>query len=202
MATKILLASNNPGKIREIQALLSGRGWEILPQAAFVREEAEETGLTFVDNALIKARHAAQASGLPAIADDSGLEVDALGGAPGVFSARYAGPGADDAANNAKLLSAMAGVADGLRAARFRCAMVYVRHADDPAPLIAEGVWEGVILRELRGGNGFGYDPLFFVPERGCASAELAPADKNQLSHRGRALRALAVQLARLQGQA
>lgn len=202
MATKILLASNNPGKIREIQALLSGLGWEVLPQAAFVREEAEETGLTFVDNALIKARHAARASGLPAVADDSGLEVDALGGAPGVFSARYAGPGADDAANNAKLLSEMADVADGLRTARFRCVMVYVRHAGDPAPLIAEGAWEGVILRELRGANGFGYDPLFFVPERGCASAELAPADKNQWSHRGRALRALAAQLARLQGQA
>lgn len=195
MAKKIVLASNNPGKIREIQTLLDGLGLEILPQSAFTPVEAEETGLTFLANALIKARHAAKASGLPAIADDSGLEVDALGGAPGVFSARYAGPGASDEANNAKLLRELAGVEEASRSARFRCVMVFVRDADDPAPLVGEGVWEGRILEAPRGGNGFGYDPLFFVPGEGCASAELPPAVKNRLSHRGKALRALVAQL-------
>jgi XTP/dITP diphosphohydrolase len=195
MAKQVVLASNNAGKIREIQALLADSGWEILPQSRFTTLEAEETGLTFLDNALIKARHAALASGLPAIADDSGLEVDALGGAPGVFSARYAGVGATDADNNAKLLHELANVEDSQRTARFRCVMVFVRNADDPEPLVAEGAWEGLILRELRGTGGFGYDPLFFVPEQGCASAEL-PADvKNQLSHRGKALQALVAQM-------
>jgi XTP/dITP diphosphohydrolase len=196
MTRKIVLASDNAGKIREIQALLSGLDVEILPQSRFVQAGAEETGLSFVENAILKARHAARASGLPAIADDSGLEVDALGGAPGVFSARYAGPGADDAANNAKLLRELEGVEDAARTARFRCVVAYLRHAEDPSPLIAEGVWEGRIMRELRGGGGFGYDPLFFVPEEGRASAELAPEHKNCLSHRGKALRALAARLA------
>ncbi len=195
MTQKIVLASNNAGKIREIQALLSGTDVEILPQAAFTQTEAEETGLSFLENALIKARHAARVSGLPAIADDSGLEVDALGGAPGVFSARYAGEGAGDAANNAKLLRELEGVDDALRTARFRCVMVYVRDACDPEPLVGEGVWEGQILRELRGDGGFGYDPLFFVPSQGCASAELPPEAKNRLSHRGEALRALAARM-------
>lgn len=189
---KILLASNNTGKVREIQALLAGHGLEIVPQSAFGISEAEETGLTFVENAILKARHASQHAGLPAIADDSGLEVDALGGAPGVISARYAGIGATDAENNAKLLRELEGVPDALRTARFRCVMVLLRHALDPSPLIAQGVWEGVILHAERGEGGFGYDPLFFVPERACASAELDAADKNRLSHRGQALRALA----------
>ena len=187
---QIILASNNPGKIREIQSLLEGLNIEILPQALFTNEEAEETGQTFLENALIKAHHAARLGGLPAIADDSGLEVDALGGAPGVFSARYAGVG--DQENNAKLLRELAGVEDDKRTARFRCVMVYVRDAEDTDPIVADAAWEGRILQESRGENGFGYDPLFFVPEQGCASAELPPEVKNSLSHRGRALRVLA----------
>jgi XTP/dITP diphosphohydrolase len=192
---KIVLASSNSGKIHEIQALLAHLEIEILPQSLFFQEEAEETGLCFVENAIIKARHAARLSGLPAIADDSGLEVDALNGAPGVFSARYAGEGASDLANNLKLLDELAGVPDAQRAARFRCVAVYLRHALDPSPCIAEGVWEGRILEAARGAQGFGYDPLFFVPGMGCASAELEPAVKNQLSHRGQALRGLARRL-------
>ena len=194
---KLILASNNPGKIREIQSLLEGLNIEILPQALFIKEEAEETGLTFLENALIKARHAARLGGLPAIADDSGLEVDALGGAPGVFSARYAGAAASDQENNAKLLRELADVEDEKRTARFRCVMVYVRDAEDTNPLVADAAWEGKILRESRGENGFGYDPLFFVPELGCASAELPPEVKNSLSHRGQALRALANEIMR-----
>ncbi|MEI7866326.1 MAG: XTP/dITP diphosphatase [Candidatus Methylumidiphilus sp.] len=198
MTNKIILASNNPGKIREIQSLLSGLDIEILPQALFTQEEAEETGKTFLENALIKARHAAKLSGLPAIADDSGLEVDALKGAPGVYSARYAGPNASDDDNNAKLLKEMASVEAGKRTARFRCVMVFVRNAEDDNPLIAEASWEGRILRETRGNNGFGYDPLFFVPDQGCASAELPPDIKNRLSHRGQALQTLVARLTSL----
>jgi XTP/dITP diphosphohydrolase len=196
MTEKIVLASNNPGKIAEIQSMLAGRGMEILPQSVFVDFEAEETGLSFLENAILKARHAAHWSGLAAIADDSGLEVDALGGAPGVFSARYAGAGASDRANNAKLLRDLAGIPDERRTARFRCVMVYLRHADDPDPLIGQGVWEGRILQAPRGTGGFGYDPLFYVPETHCASAELAPEEKNRRSHRGKALRDLVAQLA------
>jgi len=192
---KILLASNNPGKVREIQAILANDDMEIVPQSAFQVPDVEEAGLTFVENAILKARHASKLSGLPAIADDSGLEVDALGGAPGVLSARYAGPGASDAENNAKLLRELENIPDAGRTARFRCVMVFLRHAEDPSPLIGQGAWEGVILRQPRGEKGFGYDPLFFVPEKGCASAELAPDEKNRLSHRGRALRELVAQL-------
>jgi XTP/dITP diphosphohydrolase len=195
MTQKIVLASDNAGKIREIQALLAVLDIEVLPQSMFVGEGAEETGLSFVENAILKARHAALASGLPAIADDSGLEADALAGAPGVFSARYAGLGASDADNNEKLLREMENIADAARSARFRCVMVYLRHANDPSPLIDEGVWEGQILNALRGAGGFGYDPLFFVAEQGCSSAELPPAEKNRLSHRGQALRALVARL-------
>jgi XTP/dITP diphosphohydrolase len=193
--TALVLASNNPGKLREIGQLLAGAGMQVHPQADFGVTEAEETGLSFVENAILKARHAAAGSGLPAIADDSGLEVDALGGAPGIYSARYAGAGADDAANNAKLLAALAEVPDDERTARFRCVMAYMRHAGDPSPLICVGTWEGLILREPRGANGFGYDPLFFLPERQLSSAELDPALKNALSHRGQALRALVANL-------
>jgi len=192
---KILLASNNPGKIREIQAMLANDGIEIVPQSAFEIPDVEEIGLTFVENAIQKARHASKLSGLPAIADDSGLEVDALGGAPGVFSARYACPDANDVANNAKLLRELRDIPDAERTARFRCIMVFLRHAQDPSPLIGQGAWEGMILRELRGEQGFGYDPLFFVPEKGCASAELPPDEKNRLSHRGKALKELITQL-------
>lgn len=195
---RILLASNNPGKVREVAAILADHDvgqFEILPQSAYGVPEAEETGLSFVENAIIKARNAARHAGLPAIADDSGLAVDALGGAPGVISARYAGLGADDAANNAKLLDALRDVPDEQRTARFLCVMVYLRHAEDPCPLIAQGAWEGVMLRAPRGNGGFGYDPLFYVPDQGCASAELPPEVKNRLSHRGQALRALAAML-------
>ena len=193
---KILLASNNPAKVREIQAILAERDFRVVPQAELGIAEADETGQTFVENALLKARHAAYHSGLPAIADDSGLEVDILGNAPGVYSARYAGLGATDADNNAKLLEALLGVPLVQRTARFRCVMVYLRHAGDPSPLIAEGTWPGLILEEARGTAGFGYDPLFYVPERGCASAELDPEEKNRLSHRGQALCKLAAVLA------
>jgi XTP/dITP diphosphohydrolase len=192
---KILLASSNPGKVREIQAILANHDIEVVPQSVFRIPDAVETGLTFIENAILKARQAARLSGLPAIADDSGLEVDALQGAPGVFSARYAGEGATDAANNAELLRNMDGMPDDRRTARFRCVMVLLRHERDPSPLIGQGTWEGIILREPRGAGGFGYDPLFFVPETGCASAELPAEEKNRLSHRGKALRSLAEQL-------
>jgi XTP/dITP diphosphohydrolase len=197
----IVLASNNPGKLREIGQLLAGAGVAVQPQRAFGLPEAEETGLSFVENAILKARHAAAGSGLAAIADDSGIEVDALDGAPGIYSARYAGPGADDQANNDKLLADLAEVPDGARTARYRCVMVYVRHPLDPTPLICLGTWEGRILRAPRGENGFGYDPLFFVPTHACAAAELDPETKNRLSHRGQALRALVAQITDAAGQ-
>lgn len=187
--TDIVLASGNPGKIREIQAMLGGRS--IVPQSAFNVADAEETGATFVENALIKARNAALHCKLPAIADDSGLAVDALGGAPGVISARYAGVGASDRDNLDKLLRELEGVPEDLRTARFICVMVFMEHANDPCPVIAQGVWEGRILERAVGENGFGYDPVFWVPEQGCASAELPTDVKNALSHRGQALRRL-----------
>ncbi|MEE9397015.1 MAG: RdgB/HAM1 family non-canonical purine NTP pyrophosphatase [Methylococcales bacterium] len=183
---KIVLASNNPGKIREIQAILDS--YTIVPQSEFNIDEADETGLTFVENAIIKARNATQACGLPAIADDSGLEVDALNGAPGVFSARYAGVGASDKENLDKLLIDLRKTPDIERTARFRCVIAYLRHKDDPCPIIAEGSWEGLILRQPVGEAGFGYDPVFFVSNKGCSSAELIPEEKNRLSHRAQAL--------------
>jgi len=185
---KIVLATSNVGKVRELAAMLQGLDIEILPQSAFQVREAAETGLTFIENAILKARNAAEQTGLPAIADDSGLEVDALRGAPGIHSARYAGPQASDEANLEKLLKAMQDLPELARSARFRCVVVYMKHAADPAPLIAEGVWEGSILTAPRGSKGFGYDPVFLVPERGCSSAELPPEEKNRLSHRGKAL--------------
>ncbi len=188
---KLVLASGNRGKAAELAALLVPLGWELVPQAALGVDEIEETGATFEDNALLKARHAAAATGLPALADDSGLEVDALGGAPGVRSARYAG-GGGDAANLAKLLRELEGVPDAARGARFRCVLVLVADASDPSPLIARGTWEGRIGREPRGNNGFGYDPVFEVPAAdghgACTVAELAPSLKNARSHRGQAL--------------
>jgi XTP/dITP diphosphohydrolase len=157
----------------------------------FAIEEAEETGLSFVENAIIKARHAAELTGLPALADDSGLEVDALNGAPGVRSSRFAGPDASDQGNLDKLIEALAGIPEPQRSARFQCVIVLMRHAEDPTPLICQGTWEGRILFEPRGQMGFGYDPVFYVPDQGCASAELPPAIKNRLSHRGQALACL-----------
>ncbi|OAI02861.1 RdgB/HAM1 family non-canonical purine NTP pyrophosphatase [Methylomonas methanica] len=194
--SSIVLASGNPGKIREIQAILQNDN--ILPQSQFNVVEPEETGATFIENAIIKARNAAAHCNLPAIADDSGLAVDALGGAPGVISARYAGVGASDQANLDKLLADMREVPDAQRSARFICVMVYLRHALDPTPIVAQGVWEGRILREAVGENGFGYDPVFWVEQYQCSSAQLAPEIKNALSHRGQALRALSQQLAGL----
>jgi XTP/dITP diphosphohydrolase len=185
----IVLASNNGGKINEIQALLTGH--TILPQSHFTISEAEETGLTFVENAIIKARHAARLSDLPTIADDSGLIVDALNGAPGVISARYAGVGCSDADNNAKLLRELAEIPDTQRQARFVCVMVFMQHTNDPFPLIAQGVWEGSIARQVSGQNGFGYDPVFWLTEQNCTSAQLPSDVKNLFSHRGQAVRQL-----------
>ncbi|MGD7034087.1 RdgB/HAM1 family non-canonical purine NTP pyrophosphatase [Methylotuvimicrobium buryatense] len=186
----IVLASGNPGKIREIQAILAGH--PIVPQSQFQIAEADETGKTFVENALLKARNAAFHSGLPAIADDSGLAVDYLHGAPGVISARYAGSDANDQDNVDKLLKELAGVPFEQRTARFICVIVFIEHAEDPCPVIAQGIWEGRILDEPVGDNGFGYDPVFWVPEYECASAQLASEVKNAISHRGKALSILA----------
>ena len=188
---RVVLASGNAGKLAEIRALLAGSGLELVPQSDFDVPEVEETGTTFVENAIIKARHAASHAGLPAIADDSGLEVDALGGAPGVRSARFAGPDADDAANNRLLLERLAGRPAAQRSARFRCVMVFLPDAASPAPVIREATWEGRIGETPRGDNGFGYDPLFLPAGKAGSSAELPPAKKNRLSHRGQALRAL-----------
>jgi XTP/dITP diphosphohydrolase len=191
MTQRIVLASNNAGKVREFNQLLAGSELEVIPQSEFQVEEIEETGLTFVENALLKARNAARHTGLPAIADDSGLEVDALDGAPGIYSARYAGAGASDQQNLEKLLEALKDVGDENRNARFQCLMVYMRHPGDPTPRIFQGTWEGSILRAPQGNNGFGYDPVFYVAEQKCSSAELTPELKNSLSHRGQALHQL-----------
>ena len=193
---QIVLASNNKGKLREFNTLFSTLPFDILPQAEFAIDDVEETGLSFVENAILKARNAAHHSGLPAIADDSGIEVDALNGAPGIYSARYAGEGASDADNVNKLLQALKDIPDAERSARFQCLLVYLRHAKDPTPLICQGTWEGRILDAPQGENGFGYDPVFFVPEYQCSSAELSRELKNKLSHRGKALKLLARQLA------
>lgn len=188
---KIVLASSNSGKLREFEALFQGTNWQIIPQGQYQVSDAEETGLTFIENALLKARHASQVTGLPAIADDSGVVVDALNGAPGIYSARYAGKHGDREANCAKLLTAMADVPQGQRSARFYCCLVYLRDAQDPMPLIAQATLEGEIVKEPRGENGYGYDPLLWLPERGCTVAELSAAEKNQISHRGKALQQL-----------
>ncbi|MGW8248349.1 MAG: XTP/dITP diphosphatase [Acidiferrobacterales bacterium] len=188
MSRQIVLASGNPGKVREIGELLADTDITIVAQSEFNVPEAEETGLTFVENAILKARNACEHTGLPAIADDSGLEVDALRGAPGIYSARYAGKGASDEANLQKLLADLKDVPEASRSARFQCVMVYMEHALDPTPLICQGTWEGRIQFEPSGDNGFGYDPVFFVPEFGITSAQMAPEQKNRLSHRGQAL--------------
>ena len=191
MRERIVLASNNAGKVREFTGLLTGSDIDVIPQSEFSVAEIEETGLTFVENALLKARNAAAHTGLPAVADDSGLEVDALQGAPGIYSARYAGAGASDQDNVQKLLHALKNVPEKKRSARFQCLMVYLRHAQDPTPRIFQGSWEGQILYETRGDNGFGYDPVFYVPGQRCSSAQLSPEVKNSLSHRGQALKQL-----------
>lgn len=188
--TRIVLASGNQGKLREFSAMFAthfaNAGVELIPQTELGVSDAEETGLSFVENAIIKARHACQVTGLPALADDSGIEVDALQGAPGIYSARYSGAG--DQANNDKLLRELAGVAEEQRSARFQCVLVYMRHASDPTPQVFQGSWEGRIMTTPAGAGGFGYDPLFFVPSEGCSAAELDKERKNQISHRGQAI--------------
>jgi XTP/dITP diphosphohydrolase len=192
---KFVLASGNKGKVREINEILADLDIEVVPQSEFGVPEAEETGLTFVENAILKARNAAKHTGLPAIADDSGIEVDYLRGAPGIYSARYAGVGAGDEANLHKLLRDMEGVPESERAARFQCLMVCMRHDLDPVPIICQGTWEGRLATAPKGENGFGYDPIFYVPEYDCMSAELPREVKNRLSHRGQALRQLVEEL-------
>ncbi len=187
----LVLASSNPGKVREFTQLLAAARIRVLPQDDHGVPSVAETGITFVENAIIKARNASRHSRLPALADDSGIEVDALHGAPGVWSARYAGAGASDAENLARLLQDLDGVPDAERTARYHCVLVYLRWPEDPTPLICHGTWEGRILHQGRGNHGFGYDPVFLVPTHGLTAAELEPAEKNRLSHRGQALRAM-----------
>jgi XTP/dITP diphosphohydrolase len=192
---RLVLATGNAGKLREMRAILSPWHVEVSPLSDFTSAAADETGLSFVENAILKARFAAEASGLPAIADDSGLEVDALHGAPGIYSARYAGEPADDDANNRKLLRELENVADAERTARYRCAMAYLRWPQDPAPIVCQARWDGRIGRAPRGSGGFGYDPLFIVEGSSRTAAEFDPAEKNRVSHRGLALRALVAAL-------
>lgn len=185
---KIVLASSNKGKLKEFDALFSPMGIAIHPQSDFNIEGADETGQTFIENSILKARHASTLSGLPAIADDSGIAVDVLHGAPGIYSARYAGEPGNDENNIAKLLKDMNSVPDANRTARFHCVLTYIQHADDPTPLLFHGQWEGLILREKRGLEGFGYDPVFYIPEEQCAAAELPLKIKNKISHRAKAM--------------
>lgn len=191
MRQTIVLASNNTGKINEFNALLSDLGFDVKPQNDFGVPEADETGLTFIENAILKARNACAHTNLPALADDSGIEVDFLNGAPGIYSARFAGDHGNNAANNALLLKKLEGVDESLRTARFHCVLAYLRHKDDPTPLVFHGVWEGRILTSTEGQEGFGYDPIFYVPEYGCSSASLPKEVKNQISHRAKALNQL-----------
>lgn len=191
----LVLASGNPGKLREFKALLSPLAYRVSPQSDFSVTEVDECGLTFIENALLKAREACRISGLPALADDSGLEVDALQGAPGIYSARYAGVAKSDDANNRKLLAALDQVPEEQRTARYWCVLVMLRHAEDPVPVVVQVSWEGQILVSPRGEGGFGYDPLFWLPDIGKSVAELSSEMKNRLSHRGRALQALVEQL-------
>ena len=193
---KLVLASGNAGKLVEMREVLGDLDIELVAQAELGIADAEETASTFVENAILKARHAARSSGLPALGDDSGICVDALDGAPGLFSARYAGRHGDSAANIARLLAELDGLPESARGAHFFCVIVLLRHAEDPAPLIAEGRWHGRILREPRGHRGFGYDPVFFDPRNEASAAELDPAVKNRISHRGQALARLREQLA------
>ncbi len=192
MTQCIVLATGNPGKLKEMREIFSAADVDFVAQSEFDTPEAIEDGLSFVENAIIKARNAATHTGLPALSDDSGIEVDALNGEPGIHSARYAG---DNESNIQRLLRELDGVAEEKRTARFQCVMVYLRHANDPAPVIAHGAWEGRILSSTQGQGGFGYDPVFYVPERDCSAAELTAEDKNSLSHRGKAVRQMLEQL-------
>lgn len=188
---QLVVATGNKGKLAEIASVLAPFNMNVLPQSQFNVPEADETGLTFVENAIIKARNAAHHTGKAALADDSGLEVDGLNGAPGIYSARYAGPNATDALNVEKLLHAISDLEGHQRSARFQCVMVYLRHENDPTPLICQGTWEGLITTAPEGSNGFGYDPVFWVPDRHCTAAQLSSEVKNSISHRGQALKKL-----------
>ncbi len=192
---RVVLASGNAGKVRELRQLLEPLNIEVLPQSDFNVPNVAETGLSFVENAILKARHAAMHAQLPAIADDSGIEVDALQGAPGIYSARYAGEGASDADNVRKLIRELSTVPAANRTARYRCALVFMRWEKDPSPIVCQASWEGRLLDAPRGSGGFGYDPIFELPDRGLTAAELQPAEKNALSHRGKALQMLVAQL-------
>ena len=188
---KVVLATGNAGKVRELASLLNDFGLDVVAQTELGVDSVEETGLTFIENAIIKARHAAKVTGLPALADDSGLAVDVLGGAPGIYSARFSGVDASDQQNLEKLLEELQDVPDEKRQAQFHCVLVYMRHADDPTPLVCHGSWQGVITREQAGSGGFGYDPIFFVPSLGKTAAELSREEKSAISHRGQALKLL-----------
>jgi len=192
---RLVLATSNAGKLREFRELLAPLGYEPLPLSQFTSVNAEETGLSFIENAILKARHAANVAGLPAIADDSGIEVDALHGAPGIYSARYAGVGASDQANLDKLLDAVKDIPEAQRTARYQCALAYMRWASDPSPLIVQASWEGRIVLTPRGSGGFGYDPIFEIVDRGLTAAELSAGEKNRISHRAKAMRELVTQL-------
>ncbi|MBU2985034.1 RdgB/HAM1 family non-canonical purine NTP pyrophosphatase [Saccharophagus degradans] len=192
---KVILASGNAGKLREFQRILAEFDLDVTPQSDYNVPDAEETGLTFVENAILKARNACAHTGFAAISDDSGIEVDALNGQPGIYSARFSGPGATDAKNNALLLEKLEGLPEAERTARYQCVLVYMRHATDPTPIICQGAWEGTILTAPRGEGGFGYDPLFWVPSHQCASAELPAEVKNSISHRAIAMQALLAQI-------
>ncbi|RZQ57284.1 non-canonical purine NTP pyrophosphatase, RdgB/HAM1 family [Pseudidiomarina tainanensis] len=192
---ELVLATGNKGKVVELEALLQPFGWNVRPQSAWHFAEAEETGLTFIENAILKARHAAQHTGLPALADDSGLAVNALQGAPGIYSARYAGPECNDQDNIEKLLDTLKDTAPEQRQASFHCVLAYLRHANDPTPIICHGRWDGMIATTPQGEQGFGYDPVFWIPELNCTAAQLSTAQKQQLSHRGQALRQFVKQL-------
>ncbi len=194
---EIVVASGNSGKLKEISQMLSPLGIQVIGQKTLNIDDIEETGLSFVENAILKARNASLCSGRPALADDSGLEVDALNGEPGIYSARYSGEQANDASNIVKLLEKLAGVPQAERTARFQCIMVYMRHANDPTPLICQGTWEGLIVSEPQGENGFGYDPVFFVADENRCAAQLPPEIKNTLSHRGQALQQMIAALAK-----
>lgn len=194
---KVVFASNNPGKVRELQALLERYHLEIIPQENLGVKDIPETGLTFIENALLKARNACEVTGLPAIADDSGLEVTALNGAPGIYSARYAGEKANAQDNIKKLLNDMSLIPNENRTAAFHCVLVYLAHAHDPTPIICHGIWQGTLLKEPTGQDGFGYDPIFFVPTENCSAAQLPLDKKNNLSHRGQALRLLMQEFAK-----
>lgn len=195
MTAKLVIATGNAGKLKEIRRIFSGLDVDVVAQSEFDTPEADETGLSFIENAILKARNAAEHTGLPALADDSGIEVDALNGEPGIHSARYAG---DDESNIDKLLRELDATGDEQRTARFQCVMAYVRHANDPVPLIAQGAWEGRILGERQGEGGFGYDPVFYVPEHDCSAAQLSADEKNAISHRGKALGLMLEQLSQI----